>query len=159
ADPLAALAFPAVLLAWRALSGGSWFAPFAGELPSHAVILGSASALAALGLFAATQRRDARLLPIAAVPLAAAQHVASAALLREGSAAGAVLAELAASLLFVMVWPLLVHARLAHQRFAFYTSALAGPLWFLALRRAYEESFGSEAIGLLPLALGALCIA
>ena len=35
---------------------------------------------------------------------------------------------------------------------------MAGPLWFLSLKEVYEISFGSEAIGLLPVALAALSL-
>ena len=41
-------------------------------------------------------------------------------------------------------------ARLREERFAWAAAALAGPAWFLSLRRLYELRFGDATIGLLP---------
>jgi hypothetical protein len=55
-------------------------------------------------------------------------------------------------------WPFRA-ARLSSDRVAWYAAALAAPLWFLPLRMTFEWAFGDAAIGLLPLALGALSLA
>ncbi|HVH20338.1 MAG TPA: DUF2339 domain-containing protein [Myxococcota bacterium] len=75
-----------------------------------------------------------------------------------GSALRALGIQLGATVLFT-AWPFLAFARLRGERFAWYGSALAGPAWFLSLRALYETAFGSTAIGLLPIALGALSLA
>ncbi len=56
-------------------------------------------------------------------------------------------------------WPLLVGGVFRQSRWAWYGAALAGPLWFVALRLLFEVRFGDAAIGLLPVALGALSLA
>ena len=55
-------------------------------------------------------------------------------------------------------WPFLVARRYPLDRFAWPAAALAGPAWFLSLRRLYELRFGDAAIGLLPVALGVLAV-
>ena len=72
-------------------------------------------------------------------------------------ALAAFLLQLLAVLLFSW-WPLLTRTRFGGERWAWYAAALAGPAWFLALRELYEIRFGDAAIGLLPVALGALSL-
>lgn len=48
---------------------------------------------------------------------------------------------------------------LAGERLGRYAAALAGPLWFLPMKAMFEQAFGDAAIGLLPLALGAIAVA
>jgi hypothetical protein len=55
-------------------------------------------------------------------------------------------------------WPFLVARQYALDRFAWPAAALAAPAWFLSLRRLFELSVGDSAIGLLPVALGALSV-
>jgi len=62
----------------------------------------------------------------------------------------------AVAVLFFAAWPFLAHPRLDGERFAWYAAALAGPLWFPALRNLWLERFGADAIGLLAVALGAV---
>ncbi len=59
----------------------------------------------------------------------------------------------AAAVLLFTFWPFVAGRRLADSRWALYGSALAGPLWFLSLKRLFELRFGAGAIGLLPLLL------
>jgi uncharacterized membrane protein len=54
--------------------------------------------------------------------------------------------------------PFLAAPRLREDGFAWPAAALAGPAWFLALRRLYVLRFGDETIGLLPIALGAVAL-
>ena len=56
-------------------------------------------------------------------------------------------------------WPLLVGTVFREQRWAWYAAALAAPVWFVALRALFEIRFGDAAIGLLPVALGAVSLA
>jgi len=56
-------------------------------------------------------------------------------------------------------WRFAVGGRFERDRFACYASALAPAAWFLSLRSLFELRFGGSAIGLLPLALGALALA
>jgi len=55
-------------------------------------------------------------------------------------------------------WPFLAAARFTADRLAWPAAALAGPAWFLALRRLFELRFGDAAIGFLPLVLGAVAV-
>ncbi|HUD72661.1 MAG TPA: DUF2339 domain-containing protein [Dongiaceae bacterium] len=71
----------------------------------------------------------------------------------------AALGIIGATVALFTFWPLLAGRRLAGSRAALYTAALAGPLWFSTLRTLYRARFGNEAIGILPLLLGALALA
>ena len=55
-------------------------------------------------------------------------------------------------------WPFLARAGLAGEQWAWRAAALAGPAWFLSLKRLFEIRFGSEAIALLPIALAGLSL-
>ncbi|HVQ23759.1 MAG TPA: DUF2339 domain-containing protein, partial [Planctomycetota bacterium] len=55
-------------------------------------------------------------------------------------------------------WPFIAGTRLRADAFAWYAAALAGPLWFWPLRTLFVMRFGDEAIGLLPLLLGAVAL-
>ena len=55
-------------------------------------------------------------------------------------------------------WPFLARASLAGEQWAWRAAALAGPAWFLSLKRLFEVRFGSEAIALLPIALAGLSL-
>jgi hypothetical protein len=70
---------------------------------------------------------------------------------------GALLLELLAVVAFT-AWPFLAPHRFRADAFAWPAAALAGPAWFLALRRLWMLRFGDAAIGILPLALGALAL-
>ncbi|MGH7787764.1 MAG: DUF2339 domain-containing protein, partial [Candidatus Binatia bacterium] len=72
---------------------------------------------------------------------------------------GRALALQVAAVLLFTAWPFLTAARFRYQRWAWAAAALAGPLWFLALRRLWELQFGPAAIGLLPLLLGGVSLA
>ena len=55
-------------------------------------------------------------------------------------------------------WPFLAAPRFRAERLAWAAAALSGPAWFLSLKRLFELRFGSDAIGLLPLGLGAVSL-
>ncbi len=55
-------------------------------------------------------------------------------------------------------WPFYAGTNLLNQRWAWYGAALAGPAWFLPMRELFETRFGDDAIGLLPVVLGALSL-
>ncbi|MDA1312387.1 MAG: DUF2339 domain-containing protein [Acidobacteria bacterium] len=55
-------------------------------------------------------------------------------------------------------WPFYAGTNLLKQRWAWYGAALAGPAWFLPLHELFEARFGDDAIGLLPVVLGALSL-
>lgn len=150
-DHAAAALFPGVLLLCLAVTPSLFYAESSGVLLGVSVVLG------ALALFGATRLGDGRALALAALPLVAAQHAAAFRLPLDPGA-GWVLSVLSLSLLLVSFWPLLVQSRVSHPRWAFYTSALAGPLWFLGLRHVYQSAFGSSTIGVLPTLLGALSL-
>ncbi len=56
-------------------------------------------------------------------------------------------------------WPLVAGSRLQASLWAWRAAALAGPLGFAGLYVAWEGAFGKGAIGLLPVALGAVTLA
>ncbi len=56
-------------------------------------------------------------------------------------------------------WPFLAGDSLRGAPWAWRAAALAGPAWFLPLKELFETVFGDAAIGLLPVALGALSLA
>jgi uncharacterized membrane protein len=75
------------------------------------------------------------------------------------SASGPILGLLVLSAVWFTVWPALVTAAFRESRYAWWAAALAGPLWFAALKSAFIDSFGDGAIGLLPVALAAVAFA
>ena len=81
------------------------------------------------------------------------QHVAV------GSASGSVFGLLMLSAVLFTVWPAVVAAAFRNSRYAWWGAALAGPLWFVALKSAFITSFGDGAVGLLPVALAAIALA
>ena len=66
-------------------------------------------------------------------------------------------AQLLAVGVFV-VWPFITTRSFASDRWVWYASALAGPAWFFSLKEIFEQRFGDGAIGLLPVALGAVSL-
>ena len=69
--------------------------------------------------------------------------------------------SLGAQLFAVIVfsfWPFYAGTNLLKQRWAWYGAALAGPAWFFPMRELFETRFGDDAIGLLPVVLGALSL-
>jgi uncharacterized membrane protein len=72
------------------------------------------------------------------------------------SPTGPVLGLLVLSAVWFTAWPALVSAPFRETRYAWWGAALAGPLWFPALKSAFIDTFGDGAIGLLPIALAAV---
>jgi uncharacterized membrane protein len=136
------------------------FAPLVALPPLAALAVGSL--LGVFVLFSAARAPDGRWV-VVAVALTALVHSAwtfGEPLFSQAgdSALRALGIQLGAAALFT-AWPFLAFARLRGERFAWYGSALAGPAWFVSLRALYTTSFGTAAIGLLPIALGALSLA
>jgi hypothetical protein len=65
----------------------------------------------------------------------------------------------AATVVLFTLWPFLATDRLRGTRWPWWTAALAGPMWFVALGQLFSSRFGESAIGLLPLGLGAVTLA
>ncbi|MFP3939743.1 MAG: DUF2339 domain-containing protein, partial [Thermoanaerobaculia bacterium] len=160
------------------LSGaGRWEEPAALALPLAALVpLGAQSAMAelspgpylvltlGLGLLAvlsATRLPDGAAC-LAAILLVAGNHLAWAhALVQEGAAPTVLLGALAglgAGVVLWTAWPFLAVRRLQDEPAAWWAAALAGPVWFLALRPLWVERFGDGALGLLPVLLGAISL-
>ncbi|HKQ61847.1 MAG TPA: DUF2339 domain-containing protein, partial [Candidatus Polarisedimenticolaceae bacterium] len=68
------------------------------------------------------------------------------------------LLQLGAAVVLFAAWPALLPTRLAADRWTWIAAALAGPAWFPALKHLFQLRFGSGAIGVLPLGLGALAL-
>ncbi len=155
--------------------GHRWAEPAAAALPLAALgplvaearlgtdlapwlFLGLTLTLALLAALAATRAPSGGLYA-AAVALAAAAHWSWAGPATVPTAAGAGLVGLGVAVVLFTAWPFVVRRRLAAEPAAWIAAALAGPAWFPALRRLWLARFGSGAIGLLPVALGALALA
>jgi Predicted membrane protein (DUF2339) len=116
--------------------------------------LGTTLLLGLLATLAATRLPSGRVLLAAVVATAVAQTAWTS---RPHDASLAALGlELGAVVLFT-AWPFLA-PRLRDDAAAWWGAALAGPLWFLALRHLWEQRFGDAAIGLLPILLGAIVL-
>jgi uncharacterized membrane protein len=124
--------------------------------------LGTLLLIGLIGVLGATRRGQglAYALPVATTWLAqSAWVVARKAFDGQLATARTAFALVAATVVIFTIWPFATSSRFSRDRIAWYTAALAGPCWFLALRRSFVGSFGDAAIGLLPLALGALALA
>lgn len=152
---LAAAIFPLLLLAGLAFSP---FTPSLAPLPA----LGSAVLVGLLALTAATRLGHGAWVAGAAGAtflVHAAWTATRAGLHDRPSEIHIALLMLSAAVVLFTAWPLLAVARFSNDRLAWYTAALAGPLWFLPLRGLFIWSFGDTFIGSLPVALGALSLA
>ena len=78
--------------------------------------------------------------------------------LAAGSGTGPILGLLAISAVLFTVWPALVPGAFRDSRSGWWGAALAGPLWFPALKSAFVTRFGDGAVGLLPVALAAVAL-
>jgi hypothetical protein len=78
--------------------------------------------------------------------------------LHGGGGIGVPFALLAFSALFFTLWPVLAPRAFTGSRAAWWGAALAGPFWFSALRKAFLTQWGSETIGLLPVAMAAVAL-
>jgi uncharacterized membrane protein len=150
ADHAAALIFPSASLLGLALSSSPLMAAGPG------LALGATSALGAIAIFAATHLGDGRALVLGTLLLALAQYIAT--WRSDPGAAGLMLALLLGVVVFISAWPHLRRSRLAHPRWEFYSSALAGPLWFLTLRRFDALALGASVRGLLPMTLAGISL-
>jgi hypothetical protein len=81
------------------------------------------------------------------------------ALVLGGNQPAAALGLEALAVVVFTAWPFLGRQRLAQERLAWYAAALAGPVWFHPMKRLFVTGFGDAAIGVLPIALGAVSLA
>lgn len=147
---VASVTLPVVLLAGLAISH---VALAAGPVAA----LGGALLLGVLGLVGAT-RAGRGALAAAALAATLLAQAAWHGVHRTGAEAAVALALLAGTVVLFAVWPVLAPSRFARDRFAWYAAALAGPLWFPFLHAHWIDRFDDGAIGLLPVALGALAL-
>ncbi len=125
---------------------------------STLLYLAATTGLAALAALAATRLQDGRTY-LAAAALAAFAHTlrVSSGLGEEG------LSPVIALLFFASAaftaWPLVAGGVFLKDRWTTYAAALAGPLWFFALGATWDNAFGDDMIGIVPLALAALSLA
>ena len=77
----------------------------------------------------------------------------------EPGAASTGMLFMVASILVFTAWPFVAGPRLASTRWIWRSAAIAGPLWFFPIKRLWTISRGTEAIGLVPVVLGALALA
>jgi hypothetical protein len=155
---IASAAYPGVWLVFLVAEGAE---PHPAYL-APGLYLGVSLLFAVLGLLAAV-RLPSGGLAFTLMALVAVQHAAWSSWVPrsadpEGVAVLGLVGFAAAVLLFTAL-PLAAGRRFAAERWGWYTAALAGPAWFLPLEELWELRFGDAALGLLPLALGALALA
>lgn len=124
---------------------------------STLLYLAATTGLAALTALAATRLQDGRPY-LAAAALAALAHT-----LRVSSGLGEEQLLPVMALLFFAsaaftAWPLAAGGAFLKDRWTIYSSALAGPLWFIALGETWDSAYGNDMIGIVPLALAALSL-
>src|SRR5207247_9675553 len=68
-------------------------------------------------------------------------------------------ALLLAAVVLFSAWPFLARSALRDDRATWLAAALAGPAWFLPLKRLFVAGCGEAAIGLLPVLLAAIALA
>jgi uncharacterized membrane protein len=131
--------------------------------PSAEIALAAILVLGLLCLLSATRGRSGWWLFAAAAGAAFWQSVVLAdsrpLAQPDGSPSGGGLALLAATAALFTAWPALTPAAFRGSRPAWWGAALAGPMWFIALKVAFVDRFGDGAIGVVPVALGALALA
>lgn len=172
----AALAFQGVALSRRNDETRRWAEHAAAALPvllllymlpqraaeSTPPLLVATSALGVLAACAAT-RLGAGGWMLAAVGATAMAHDEWSRLLLSAAGQGVAprsvgLAVQSLAVVCFTLWPLASRQRWRRDRLIWPAAALAGPAWFLSLRRLFEAQAGDSAIGLLPVALGALVL-
>ncbi len=128
----------------------AWTSSVPIELASHA-------ALAVLVLFAASRRAapgwsaGSLAVTAGAATLAIGMHGAHDDALPSLGLAGA-------SVVLFAIWPAVGGAAYRRDPWAWRASAMAGPLFFFALRTAWTRAFGAGQIGILPVALAVLSL-
>jgi len=125
--------------------------------PGAVVGLGVPLALGFFVLLAATRLGGGPWLLVATLATALVQLGWTMDLHPEPSTTGLVVVALS-SVLFT-AWPLLAAGRLHDDRWAWRAAALSGLAWLPAAGTLFEDRFGDAAIGLVPLALGAVSVA
>lgn len=128
-------------------------------LAAPATVLGAIALYSVLGLLGSTRLGDGRwvLVLMGVAALAQVRWTLTEPDLTGG--AGRVGFGLQAmTLLVFLLWPLLAARRLREDLWTWRAAALAPIFWFVSLRELYLALFGAEAIGLLPIFLGALVL-
>ncbi len=124
--------------------------------------LGLILILGMLTLLAATRLRSGVWFFTAALSTAFWQTIAYAAAYGFSTSDGQValpLALLAAGAAVFTFWPVLTPRTWVDRNGAWRGASLAGPLWFLVLRDAWDTQWGSDMIAIVPLALAAAALA
>jgi len=149
----AAAALPLVLLTVLALGPKGAVDP--------GLFLGITLALALLTALAATQQRSGTWYFAATALLASNHWLWSRELANLPDPAETALLGLAiqsSAVVLFTAWPFLTGKSLVSEPWAWYATALAGPTWFFSLKILFVACFGDSAIGILPVALGALAL-
>ncbi len=154
ADHAAAL-LPVLLLLGLAAS------PFTASMTAQAAI-GTALVLGFLSLLAATRLGEGGWLA-AAIGATWLTHLSwtwgRSGLADRPSETTAALGLMAVAVILFTIWPFLGRGRFLQQPLAWQAAAVAGPLWFMPLRRLWVWTFGDGWIGLLPIGLGTISLA
>jgi uncharacterized membrane protein len=123
--------------------------------------LSSALVFALFALLAATRMPSGKLY-LGAMALASLIHLVwaqtSADVYAQPATIPAAIGILLLSVVIFTFWPFLAGPQLLSRPAAIYAAALAGPAWFFSLGHLYERWLGSETIGVVPVALGALSL-
>lgn len=125
--------------------------------PGALVGLGVPVALGFLMLLAATRLGGGPWLMVATLATALVQFAWTMDLHPEPSRLGLALAVLSSGLF--TAWPLVAAGRLRDDAWTWRAAAVAGLAWFPTVVVLFEDRFGDAAIGVVPLALGALTVA
>lgn len=123
------------------------------------LLLGASLVFAALALLAATRIPSGAGYAAAGGTLAVLHLGWTLSVGFDDLTAPATLPLLAAGGALVTLWAPLAGRALRAERAAWIAAALAQPVWFFALYRAWDANWGTGAIGLLPLGQGALALA
>ncbi len=127
------------------------------HVPTHPVpVAVTASLLGILAALAATRMRSGGWY-LAAIAATAVVHAVWSPDAVRSEAASLLLVQ-ALTVVVLTMWPVIFHPVFAPSRTAWAAAALTGPAFFWPLKGLWEVALGVGAIGLLPLALAALCL-
>ena len=130
-------------------------------LPPHSLFLAWVLALGVLALLCASRLASGGWVAASAAGSLAVHWVLVSRIHAGGDLArvGPALAFLATSVALLTFWPFLARKSFVASPAAWIAAALAGPAWFYPLKTLFRMRFGSDWIGALPVALGALSVA
>lgn len=145
--------------ATAAMLFGTVLVPVDAQVPGAVVALATAAILG-LGLLLVATHGSSGGWAITAVVMTALVHLTMVSISSTARGTGApALAVLAAAVVLFSAWPLLTGVALRSTRRAWYGAAAAGPLWFLPMAIVWKDTFGDDALGLLPVGLAAVSVA